>query len=67
MLADSIQAKFLRGIRMPDDLRRLCAFAEEQGNAVSGCIELVPDTAGGSAISRRLPDSLSSPTARMAR
>jgi hypothetical protein len=45
MLADSIQAKFPKGIRMPDELRRLCAFAEEHGNPVSGCFELVPDTA----------------------
>jgi hypothetical protein len=45
MLADMIQAKFPKDVRMPDDLRKLCAFAEEKGNAVSGCFELVPDTA----------------------
>jgi hypothetical protein len=45
MLADAIQAKFPKDVRMPDDLRKLCAFAEENGNSVSGCFELVPDTA----------------------
>lgn len=45
MLADAIQAKFPKGIRMPDDLRRLCDFAEEHGNSVSGCFELVADAA----------------------
>jgi hypothetical protein len=45
MLADQIQAKFPRGVRMPDDLRKLCAFADEHGCCVSGCFELVPDTA----------------------
>jgi hypothetical protein len=43
MLADAIQAKFPKEVRMPDDLRKLCAFAEENGNSVSGCFELVPD------------------------
>ncbi len=45
MLAEKIQAKFPRNIRMPDDLRKLCAFAGEKGNSVSGAFELVPDTA----------------------
>ncbi|HWG41703.1 MAG TPA: hypothetical protein VN688_02880 [Gemmataceae bacterium] len=45
MLADTIQAKFPKGIRVPDDLRKLCDFAEEQGNSVSGCFELGADTA----------------------
>ncbi len=45
MLADTIQAKFPNDVGMPDDLRKLCAFAEEHGNSVSGCFELVPDTA----------------------
>jgi hypothetical protein len=45
MLADAIQAKFPKGIRLPDELRRLCAFADENGNTVSGCFELVPDSA----------------------
>jgi hypothetical protein len=45
MLADSIQAKFPNDTRVPDDLRKLCAFAEEKGNPVSGCFELVADTA----------------------
>jgi hypothetical protein len=45
MLADKIQAKFPRGIRMPEDLRKLCTFAEEHRLTVSGCFELVPDTA----------------------
>ncbi len=45
MLADVIQAKFPKDIRMPDDLRKLCAFAEAKGNFVSGCFELVPGTA----------------------
>ncbi len=45
MLADAIQAKFPKDIRMPDDLRKLRAFAEENENPVSGSIELVADTA----------------------
>lgn len=45
MLADAIQAKFPRGVRIPEDLRKLCAFADENGNSVSGCFELVPDSA----------------------
>ena len=45
MLADSIQAKFPKGVTLPDDLRKLCAYADEHGNSVSGCFELVADTA----------------------
>lgn len=45
MLVDTIQAKFPQGVRVPDDLRKLCAFAEANGNYVSGSLELVPDTA----------------------
>jgi hypothetical protein len=45
MLADKIQAKFPKGVQVPDELHKLCTFAEENGNPVSGCFELVPDTA----------------------
>jgi hypothetical protein len=45
MLSDTILAKFPKGIRAPDDLVKLCAFAEENGDSVSGSFELVPDTA----------------------
>lgn len=42
-LADELQAGFPVGVAVPDDLRRLCAFADEYGPEVSGNFEFDTD------------------------
>lgn len=46
MLADTIEAGFPDGARLPTELRRLCEFAEANGGAVSGCFEFEADGRG---------------------
>ena len=42
-LAGEIEAGFPNGVRLPDELRRLCDFADEHGREVSGNFEFDTD------------------------
>jgi len=43
MLADDIQKGFPDGVQVPQELRRLCEFAEANRGGVSGCFEFETD------------------------
>jgi hypothetical protein len=47
MLADDIQKGFPNGVQLPQELRRLCEFAEANEGTISGCFEF--ETEGHSA------------------
>jgi hypothetical protein len=46
MLAETIQAGFPEGVTVPNDLGRLCDFADSSDGAVSGCFEFETDGRG---------------------
>jgi hypothetical protein len=46
VLAETIQAGFPDGVQLPNDLRRLCEFADANGGAVGGCFEFETDGRG---------------------
>lgn len=44
--ADSIEAEFPPGVKMPSELRRLCDFLDRTDYPISGCMRLRPESEG---------------------